>query len=465
MSLSGEPEGRGPKAASGAPPAEVVESLVRRGLPEAEVYAKRGRARVLDRSPYGAVVSIHREEGWAVRAGDDRRSFFAAGTGRPDPAGPGGHWPEADGERLVLPEPGAVRAASGAWSEPADFDTPLIGEREGIALLDALGAALAEELPAAGLLAARLADGASEAEIASSRGIEAAVRSRTAYLRLEAAIPGDGARAAVELAGREARSFEPRAIARRLADRLTVSSRGRSPERDRADMLLTPQVAVRLLAGLLPLFVGARGAELAERLEDRHGRFAARALTVVDHPRLAEGALNAPVDGEGLPTAEVVLVEAGAFRQPLVPWTEAGGSPRAGRRPGGAGLRPVACARRPGWRDLPAPGPSHLFVQPDEATAVGELLADLARGYYLLDAAGPGLFDFEQGRFSLPVVGFAVERGQAAAPLAGARLQGALGALLRGVDGVARDLAFFPLAGGMLGAPTLRVRGLELVRG
>ena len=453
-----------PGPVEGTGPAEVVESLVRRGLPEAEVYAKRGRARVLDRGLFGAAASIHREEGWAVRAGDDRRSFFAAGTGRPDPAGPGGLWPEADGRRLVLPEPGAVRATDGAWSEPPDFDAPLIGEREGIALLDALAAALAEELPAAGLLAARLADGASEAEIASSRGIEARVRSRTAYLRLEAAIPGEGVRAAVELAAREARSFEPRAIARRLADRLTVASRGRSPERDRADVLLAPAAAVRLLAGLVPLFVGARGAELAARLEDRNGRFAARGLTVVDDPRLAQGVLSAPVDGEGLATSEVVLVESGAFRQPLVPWSEAGGSARSGRRAGGAGARAAACRRRHGWRELPAPGPSHLFVQPDEATSVGELLAGLARGYYLLDAAGPGLFDFEQGRFSLPVVGFAVERGEAAAPLAGARLQGALGALLRGVDGVARDLAFQPLAGGMLGAPTLRVSGLELVR-
>ncbi len=458
-----------PAARLDTPLAEVIAALERRGLPEAEVYAKRGRSRGVERRPQGTTVSLHREEGWAVRAGDDRRSFFAAGTGRPDPAGPGGHWPEADGERLVLPEPGAVREAAAPWSEPPDFDASLIGEREGIALLDTLAEALAEELPAAGLLAAALADGASEAEIASSRGIAATVRSRTAYLRLEAALPGEGVRAAVELAGREARSFEPRAIARRLVDRLTVAARGRSPERDRADVLLAPPVAGRLLAGLLPLFVGSRGAELAARVEDRHGRFGARGLTLVDDPRLAGGVMAAPVDGEGLATAAVVLVEDGSYRQPLVPWYEASSAARAGRGPGlrtgGPGRRPAACSRRPGWRDLPAPGPSHLYVVPADAVPVGELLAGLARGYYLLDADGAGRFDFEQGRFSLPVVGFAVERGEAAAPLAGARLQGAIGALLRGVDGIGRDLAFGPLAGALIGAPTLRVTGLEVVRG
>ncbi len=462
--MSGAADGEGARPFLDTSLAEVIETLEKRGLPAVEVYAKRGRSRVVERGVLGTLVSLHREEGWAVRAGNDRRSFFAAATGRPDPAGPGGRWPEADGESLLLADPGAVRRSAAPWSEPADLDASLIGEREGIALLETLAEALAAELPPARLIAASLADGASEAGIASSRGIEAGMRSRAAYLRLEAAIPGEGVLAAVELAGREARSFEPRAIARRLVDRLTLAARGRSPERDRGDMLLAPPVVGRLLAGLLPVFVGARGAELAARIEDRHGRFAARGLTVVDDPRLSGGVLTAPIDGEGLPTAEVVLVEAGAYRQPLVPWYEAGAGAHSGGRKGGAGPRAAACSRRSGWRDLPAPGPSHLYVRPTEAVPVGDLLADLARGYYLLEADGPGRFDFEQGRFSLPVVGFAVERGEAAAPLAGARLQGAIGALLRGIDGVARDLTFRPLAGGMIGGPTIRVSGLEVVR-
>jgi hypothetical protein len=40
-------------------------------------------------------------------------------------------------------------------------------------------------------------------------------------------------------------------------------------------------------------------------------------------------------------------------------------------------------------------------------------------------------------------------------------LAGGIGALLRGVGAVARDLRFFPL-GGMIGAPTLLLTGLEI---
>jgi predicted Zn-dependent protease len=467
---------------------EVLDALAGRGLPVAEVYAKRGRSRVVEESAAGVAVSYLREEGWAARAGDDRRSLFAAGTGAPDPAGPGGAWPEADGEALALPDPAALEpvrepaaasgaeperdpAAGGSWREPPDLDAPLLGEREALGLLATLREELRAELPAARLLGIRLADGASEWRIASrlggfsgrsgsSPGVSASARSRAAFLRVEAALAERReAAAAVELAARAARAFDPRAVARRLADRLAVAARGTAPERDRGELVLAPPAAARILAGLAPLFVGGRGAELARRLEDREGRLAGAAVTVIDDGRLPGGALAAPVDGEGLPTSAVVLVEEGRYRRPLLPWREAAEA-RRGRSRGA--LRAVGCARRPGWRDLPRPGPSHLYLAPGEETAPGTLLAGVARGYYLLDTDGPATIDLAADRLSAPVVGFAVERGRATAPLAGALLEGGIGSFLRGIEAVARDLDFLPLAGALIGSPTLLVTGMEI---
>jgi hypothetical protein len=62
----------------------------------------------------------------------------------------------------------------------------------------------------------------------------------------------------------------------------------------------------------------------------------------------------------------------------------------------------------------------------------------------------------------LPVCGFAVRSGRAGAPVAGAWLCGAIGAFLRGISGVGRDLTFHPLDG-MIGAPTVLATGLELL--
>ncbi|HEY0556807.1 MAG TPA: metallopeptidase TldD-related protein [Thermoanaerobaculia bacterium] len=425
---------------------EILRALLKRHLTDAEVYVKRGRSRRLERTPFTETSSTSQERAWAVRAGNRRASFFAAATGDPSPEGP---WPEpVPGHALELPEP----AAAPAWSLPSDFDTPLTGEREGLKLLESLGRELESELPRARLLRAVLEDGSSESELANSRGLRAVTRSRVSTLYLEAAGPGrPAATASLYVAAREPRRFHPTALARRLADRLAVSAAGAPPVRDSGDVLLAPGVATRLLAGLLPLLVGPGP---SSRPTGVRGRFGSDRVTLIDNGRLAGGTFEAPVDGEGVPTREVVLVEEGIFRQPLLAWWQEGAA--HGETSG--------CTRRPGWRDLPLPGPTHLYLRPEPRTAVAALLGAIGQGFYLIDATGPGRFDLATDRFALPVCGFAVEAGRATAPVARAWLCGGIGTFLKGIAGVGRDLTFHPLDG-MIGSPTLLVAGLELRAG
>jgi PmbA protein len=425
---------------------EILRALLKRHLTDAEIYVKRGRSRRLERTPVTETSSTSQERAWAVRAGNRRASFFTAATGDPSPAGP---WPEpVNGHALELPEPEPVPA----WTLPSDFDTPLTGEREGLKLLESLGRELEAELPKARLLRAVLEDGSSEAELANSRGLRALTRSRISTLYLEAAGPGRPAvTASLYVAAREPRRFHPTALARRLADRLAVSAAGAPPARDSGDVLLAPGVAVRMVAGLLPLLVGPGP---GSRLIGARGRFGSERVTLIDNGRLAGGAFEAPVDGEGVPTREVVLVEDGVFRQPLLAWWQEGAA--HGETSG--------CVRRSGWRDLPMPGPTHLYLKPEPKTPVAALLGAIPQGYYLIDATGPGRFDLATDRFALPVCGFAVEAGRASAPVAKAWLCGGIGAFLKGIVGVGRDLTFHPLDG-MIGSPTLLVTGLELRAG
>ena len=425
---------------------EILRALLKRHLTDAEIYVKRGRSRRLERTPVTETSSTSQERARAVRAGNRRASFFAAATGDPSAAGP---WPEpVAGHALELPEPEPVPA----WTLPSDFDTPLTGEREGLKLLESLGRELEAELPKARLLRAVLEDGSSEAELANSRGLRALTRSRISTLYLEAAGPGSPAvTASLYVAAREPRRFHPTALARRLADRLAVSAAGAPPARDSGDVLLAPGVAVRMVAGLLPLLVGPGP---GSRVIGARGRFGSDRVTLIDNGRLAGGAFEAPVDGEGVPTREVVLVEDGVFRQPLLAWWQEGAA--HGETSG--------CVRRSGWRDLPMPGPTHLYLKPEPKTPVAALLGAIPQGYYLIDATGPGRFDLATDRFALPVCGFAVEAGRASAPVARAWLCGGIGTFLKGIVGVGRDLTFHPLDG-MIGSPTLLVTGLELRAG
>ncbi len=431
---------------------EALAALAARGFDAAEVYAKRGRSRRFDLEGGDGRWSVAQEEGWAVRAGDRRGSFFCAGTGPPPPGFP---WPQPRGAELRLPDPLTPNGAGGTavpWNEPSELDRALVGESEAKSLVESIERDLAAELPGARLERATLEDGSSESELASSRGVGASWRGRAAILRLEAAAEAGGELVSVHLTERQAVSFRAASIARRLADRLLVARSGAPPERDRGEFLLSPAVGARILEGILPLLVGPRATARSTALRDRQGRLGSRALTIVDDGRLEGGALAAPVDGEGVPTREIVLVEEGVFRQPLLSWRSA--------KPGELS---AGCTRRASWRDVPRSGPTHLYIRPHAQVAVSALLGALARGYYLLDTTGAGRFDIDGDRFALPVCGFAVTSGRASAPVAKAWLCGSLGGFLRGIDAVARDLAFLPLDG-LLGAPTLLVTGLEIRR-
>lgn len=425
--------------------AELLRTLTATAGTMAEVYLKRGRTRRYQVGTQGGEVSLAEERGWAVRAGSERASFFAAGTGLPSPEGP---WPEPDGLGLRLPEP----AGPARWRPPADLEAPLAGERDSLALLEGIEKRLRERLPGARLLHGELEDGSSHAELTSSVGVRAEVRRRVARLRLTVAGPGTSpVTADLELAERESRRFSPAGLAALAAARLTARAGGRSVALDRGEMLLEPVVASAVLAGLAPLLLGRGATARARRLRDRRGRIGSSLLTVIDDGRLPDGLLTAPADGEGTPTREVLLVEEGVFRQPLLAWWQAGGL-RA---------RTSGCVARPGWRDLPRPAPTHLYLRPDARVAAATLAASIGRGYRLVDVLGPGRFDFEADRLAIPVCGFALRGGRSEEALTGTWLCGGIAAFLQGIRAVADDLEFQPL-GGLIGSPSLLVGGLEL---
>ena len=425
----------------------VVEALQGRGLNDVVVFLKSGRSRRFQVGPQGRIASSSHEEGWAVRAGSDRASFFVAGTGQPKPDGP---WPDPDGQPLRLPP----AAAAPPWTPPSDLEAPLSGEIEAIRLLEAIEKSVSGELAGARLLRGQLDEGSSQTSILSTRGVEARYRSRAASLFVEMAGPWPGSETVgVAMARRELRSFHSPTIARRIVDRLLLRREGESPERDRGEFLLGPALGVRLLVALLPLILGGGSSAMAEALRDRQGRIGSRLLTIKDDGRFRGGVLEAPIDGEGSPTRETVVIAEGRLHQPLTGWKEKKGKTREAS----------GCVRRPSWRDLPRIGPSHLFLAPNPEVKVASLLTAVARGYYLIETQGGGQFDLERDRFRLPVCGFTLRQGQPAVPLAGAWLTGSISAWLRGIQGIARDLEFEPWSG-MIGSPTTLVTGLELRR-
>ncbi|MEM7582393.1 MAG: metallopeptidase TldD-related protein [Acidobacteriota bacterium] len=426
--------------------AEVLDRLSRSGWREVEAFHKKGRSRTMRFTPYSDTTSLRQEEGWSVRAGDQRRSFFYAASGTPDPGVP---WPEADGAGLRLP---SARPGS-PWSAPSNLDAPLIGEGEARGFFSGLARELDNELAGARLLSGYLDDGSSESHLLSSREVATTVRHRVASLHLEAVGSGTESTGVVlDIAERDARRFSPAALARRLADLILVAEKRSSRSRDRGELLLAPVVASGLLAALSDLWIGPNARQLTVPLIDRNGRIGSPALTLIDNGRLPGSVLEAPFDGEGQPTRKIVLVEQGSFRQPLLAWWQCGSNPKLAS----------GCSLRPGWRDLPRPSATHLYLEPDRTVRAAELIQNLTRGYYLIGLDGPPRIHSDYSRFAAPVRGFAIAGGKPTGTVARVWLVGSVSTLLNGIVSKARDLTFSAIGGGMVGSPTVLVKGLEL---
>lgn len=437
------PPGPGPAAEA------TLAALSRRLRLEVEVFEKQGRSRTFERAADRETVASAHEAGWAVRAGDARRSLFSAASGRPVEAI---ELPEPTAHPLLLPElsPGEP------WSEPEGAVPPLATENEAAALFDGIAEGVARELAGSRLLSARLDDGLSESALVSTRGVRARVRSRGAWLRLEA--ERGGVRVDLAAAEREARRFRPSSIARRLADRLAaLGAHGESEGLERElespnELVLAAALGARLIEASAPLFLGRAAEARWAPFVGEARPLGSQLVTLVDDGRAADGLLAAASDGEGVPTRRVLLVEEGRFRTPLLAWWESAGD--------AAGI-----SRRASWRDLPRRAASHFYLAPGEAAAA-ELVAGLEDGAFLIDAEGGVEIDAATLAFSVPVSGFRVLAGRAVAPLGPRRLRGTLPALFAAVSDTARDLSFVP-GDGMFGAPTMRLgagvdRGIEL---
>jgi len=206
-----------------------------------------------------------------------------------------------------------------------------------------------------------------------------------------------------------------------------------------------------LLAALQGLWIGPAAEERAAAITDTP-HIGSSAFTLIDNGRFPGGVSESPLDGEGQPTRAVTLVEEGTFRQPVLAWWQAGSDPS----------RASGCSSRPSWRDRPRPGPTHLYVTPDPSVRVAQLIESLSRGYYLIGLSGPPRIESDFTRFAAPVTGFALSGGKPTAAVAGAWLVGSISAFLGGIVAKARDLTFTTVDGGMMGSPSLLVKGLEL---
>lgn len=158
-----------------------------------------------------------------------------------------------------------------------------------------------------------------------------------------------------------------------------------------------------------------------------------------------------PVDDEGVPTSEKILVQEGVLQTYLYnTYTARKGNTHS-----------TGNAARGGFSSLPSVGITNLFIEPstgERCLGKRELFKFLGRGLYIVDAMGVHTANPVSGDFSLGVTGLWIEGGEVQFPVKEAVISGNVLEFFNKVAAVGDDLIFY----GNMGAPSIIISDVDI---
>ncbi|CCO08897.1 Peptidase U62 modulator of DNA gyrase [Desulforamulus hydrothermalis Lam5 = DSM 18033] len=242
--------------------------------------------------------------------------------------------------------------------------------------------------------------------------------------------------------------LDPAFIGRQAAERAVRMLGAKPVNSQRATVVLDPYVAAGFLGLLAPALSGEAVQKGRSLFAGKVGqKVASPPVTVVDDGRLPGGIAAAPFDGEGVPTAETVLIKDGVLQGFLHNTYTAA---REGVRSTGNGVRGS-------FKSTPEVGTTNFFIRPGQVSSE-QIIKDVERGLYVTEVLGMHTANPISGDFSLGAAGLWIENGQFTRPVRGVAIAGNIMDLLGSVDAVGNDLEFF----GGKGSPTLRIASMAL---
>lgn len=433
---------------------QALELALRAGGAQVEVYLSSSYALEIQISQ-GAVESLIQAEeaGVGLRALWEGRVGFAYTT-------------DLSTEGLSRVAAAAVEAARVADPDPYQV-LPLPAPAEPLHLVDKELARrgleekmdLAREIEAAALRfdsrvrqvrRATYSESRYHVHILNSRGLQASYEGTTVSCDALAVAEGEGGSETgwSYQGARRYADLKPRQVGEEAAQKaVALLGAGTIPTR-RLPVLLDPFVAAEFLQVLSPGLTADAVQKGKSLFRGRVGEAVASPLVqLVDHGRLENGLASAPVDDEGVPTRETVLIADGVLRGYLYNTYTAA---RDGVASTGNGVRNS-------FRGTPEVRPSNFCLRPGTMSRQ-RLWAESGEALYLTSVLGMHTANPISGDFSLGAAGLLLRDGEVVRPVRGVTVAGNLLELLQGIDGLADDLRFL----GGYGAPTVRVRGLTV---
>jgi PmbA protein len=312
-------------------------------------------------------------------------------------------------------------------------------------------AVLATDARVRGVESTDYGDAALEMAMAASTGVTASVRRTSAGIS-SSAMAGDRDETQTGYGFDAARAFGALRVdhvATMAAERATRLLGARQPTTRRLPVILDPLVAASVLSLIGSALNGEAVLRGRSMFADRIGEaIAAPAVTIVDDPTNPEAFGAVGVDGEGVPTRRVPLVEGGVlvgFLQNLYT------ARRSGTCTTGSAVR--------GYASTPGVGARALHLQPGP-NAPEAILASVPEALYVQSVSGlHSGTNPVSGDFSVGAEGLLVRDGRFAEPVREITVASTLPRMLLDVLEVGSDLTWLP--GGTAGV-TLLVDGMTM---
>ena len=289
-----------------------------------------------------------------------------------------------------------------------------------------------------------------EVSIVNSQGLQAHYEG--AYCGIYCAlVAGEGEDSQTGFAmkyGLKFAELDPTVIGQEAARRAVRMLGAKPVKSQRVPVVLDPYIVTNFLGLLSPALSGEAVQKGRSLFAGKVGqRVASELITIVDDGRLAGGIASAPFDGEGVPTSETVLIDAGQLKGFLYNTYTA-----AKER-----LTSTGNGVRGSFKGTPEVGTTNFFIRPGKMNHE-QMIKEVKNGLYVTEVMGMHTANPISGDFSLGAAGIWIENGQFTKPVRGVAIAGNIMELLSAVDAVGNDLEFF----GGKGAPTVRIASLSL---
>ncbi len=211
-----------------------------------------------------------------------------------------------------------------------------------------------------------------------------------------------------------------------------------------APVVFDPDAARSLVSAFAGCATGDAVYRRSSFLLDRMGeRVASGLVTLVDDPLIPGGPGSRPFDGDGLPARRNVVVENGTLKTWLL---DTYGARKLGLRSTGSAGGGVGTGA----------GLSNFYLAPGTSTH-DEILRSTKRGLYVTGMMGFG-FNAVTGDFSRGAVGYWIEDGALAFPVAEVTISLNFKELFAAIDAVGNDLDLK----GSVASPTIRVAEMTI---